>query len=565
MAAALLAAKHFNERDASVVPELAQLGDCDVQLDLNHSKVVDTGVMGQFGLNGMQDWIQDRGAPCAVAGPSFGTATKVLSVLSTSVQIPIVATGGMDFDLLFNFSHPFLSTTSPSLLVLPGVVGSYLMKEGRNDFIAIVHSLAPTSTQIAQLTMRLLRSWGVRAVPIGFAPTGLQASNQLFEAENDITAALNEVKALGFRTIVVISVEPFTLEPMYPEMAQAAETFGLNTHEYVWAFFPGPSLSHFENPALDRNPLIGKLFSGAALVKPVEKFALKGVDDLFMQAWRAQGASFLRLLESFNPIMDGGPGRYNASENYFTTIDPEHGAGYLYDAVISIGIGACRVRQFSNGTSVNGFVHMRGIQSSQFSGASGPIGFKRQFIEPGIYTGASSRFAVFNLLPADGSSERFRITDTLDAPSNTEIVEQFAGAEWQSVADFVYAGGKRTPPLLLRDIPDQNYLSQNVRITGLVLFAISATLIVLSAGWIIFYRTHDELRKAQPVLLLAVCVGAFMESLPIVFYSFDEGYGWNTERLTRVCIISPWLLCIGHIVTYGSLFAKVCALFCFPD
>jgi len=43
MASALLAMEQFNNRDASVVPELADLDECNIKFDMNNSLVMDTG------------------------------------------------------------------------------------------------------------------------------------------------------------------------------------------------------------------------------------------------------------------------------------------------------------------------------------------------------------------------------------------------------------------------------------------------------------------------------------------------------------------------------------------
>ena len=51
-AAAFLAATHFNNRDASVVPELADpffRDECTFQFDLNASHAIDTGMYGNYG------------------------------------------------------------------------------------------------------------------------------------------------------------------------------------------------------------------------------------------------------------------------------------------------------------------------------------------------------------------------------------------------------------------------------------------------------------------------------------------------------------------------------------
>jgi len=65
------------------------------------------------------------------------------------------------------------------------------------------------------------------------------------------------------------------------------------------------------------------------------------------------------------------------------------------------------------------------------------------------------------------------------------------------------------------------------------------------------------LLAAQPVFLYVLCFGSIVHSMTILVISYDESYGWDEQQLSRACMAIPWLFCIGHIITYGTLFSKL--------
>lgn len=82
----MLAIDHFNTRNATmVVPELAQLQDCSVQLNLG--AVFDTGTVGHMASRSFQ---KKATTPCAMAGPFNDGPALELSALATASEIPIV-------------------------------------------------------------------------------------------------------------------------------------------------------------------------------------------------------------------------------------------------------------------------------------------------------------------------------------------------------------------------------------------------------------------------------------------------------------------------------------------
>jgi len=130
-------------------------------------------------------------------------------------------------------------------------------------------------------------------------------------------------------------------------------------------------------------------------------------------------------------------------------------------------------------------------------------------------------------------------------------------AEWSELSPFIYRSGSLEPPELLRAFPDQNYLDPLIRAFGIVMMSIAMVASAAGFLWVLKCRKHPVLQRAQPFALLQICFGSFVISWGIFPLSFDESYGWSVKALSRGCMSVPWLVSLGHIITYGALFAKV--------
>lgn len=129
--------------------------------------------------------------------------------------------------------------------------------------------------------------------------------------------------------------------------------------------------------------------------------------------------------------------------------------------------------------------------------------------------------------------------------------------QWQKVNPFVYADGSTSPPQLLRNPADQNYLSDGVRAAGFTLAGTAYFCVLLSLLWLFAYRHHTVVIASQPFFLMLMCIPCALITTVIVLKAFDESHGWSEQQLTSACIAVPWLVPIGIIVPYNCLFCKV--------
>lgn len=104
----------------------------------------------------------------------------------------------------------------------------------------------------------------------------------------------------------------------------------------------------------------------------------------------------------------------STSMEYFRTSLPEPGSGYIYDAVMAVGLGACIAEQEirlagSDTASISSKEQVEGIRATNFSGATGHVEFG---VTLGIFGNITSSrqsslmtVGVFNLFPPQSDLE----------------------------------------------------------------------------------------------------------------------------------------------------------------
>jgi hypothetical protein len=139
---------------------------------------------------------------------------------------------------------------------------------------------------------------------------------------------------------------------------------------------------------------------------------------------------------------------------------------------------------------------------------------------------------------------------------HTETFDPTTG-QWSQATPFIYADGGTHPPLLLRDIPEQNYLNKDIRAAGLALMSIALLIVTTATLWIAYNRRHNVIIAAQPVFLYTICFGSAILAFDIWLISHDESNGWDTDMLSKVCAASTWIDSTGHMLIYLAIFTKV--------
>lgn len=88
---------------------------------------------------------------------------------------------------------------------------------------------------------------------------------------------------------------------------------------------------------------VTKLVRGMVSVRWLDGFEFDPDNDRMLQAWRQQNESFVNRLNALHPVQNStAAGYFQAPLDYFQTIMPQRGAGFIYDAVMSMGFGKCK-------------------------------------------------------------------------------------------------------------------------------------------------------------------------------------------------------------------------------
>jgi hypothetical protein len=530
MSAALLAMEVFNARNASVVPELGGpvFQDCDLQMDIENSLVFDTQ---SYGHQAAQSFSNQVKLPCAMVGASNDIPAQELSVLATSHKIPFTVSRAFNLRVISDDHSPYSSQIFPYLPDSARNLVDYLLLRGRTDYIATVYALTDTGTQRSETISLLLGESEIVHAMLAFASPNYQSFQS---SVRSAMSALEQVKNTGFRTII-LSME-FAHDEL-PLIADAAEELGLNNGKYMWIIFgeAEPGVFHTNNAN------VTKLLRGSARLSPI------GVEGhLPTSAWSEQGSSLVDKANTANPLEPGETGYFFAEPDYFQTYGPQYGDDLMFDAVMATAMGACLAGHDSGNTS--GLAHVKGIRSVDFQGASGQVKFERGSDGLGARETSTIVWGVYNFNLLSTTEEGFLSESLTDISFN---------GTWSKLDEFVYADGTTIPPELLRDLPDQNYLTAAFRSVGLTLMGITMSGAVATIVWVYLHREHRVLRAAQPPFLYMLALGSAVSVSTILVISFDESTGRTEEQLSSSCMAIPWLISLGHILTYGALFSKL--------
>jgi hypothetical protein len=581
MVAAMLAVTHFNQRNSTIVPQLAQpfYQECPIKLDWNQSRVFDTGSIGHSASRQFVESLMDPLSflssssfldtyqegrdndflpsldslssimnsntprlPCAIAGVNSDFPASELSVLAQATQTPLVAYRSFNERVVLDDFSPFSNQVWPDVVDTTRFTVNYLLSLNRTDYVEILYRISDTNIQ-----RREILTWTLEAANITWNSRAMLREGQV--APGDIRNArspmgtLQALKESGYRTIIVF-LEDARLD--FPLVAEAADSLGMTKGDYVWFWFGpiDPIFLHTDNPVYN-NILYG---SGTVMpMDPLLEELKTGIPSPLMQAWHTVTPDFIDLVNQANPIQPGEAGYVYADETFFRQNKADFGAGFIYDAVMSIGIGACAAAAQGNRSST---AHLQGIRQSPFYGATGRVEYLNRDGRSGTRDPYSVPWGVVNVLPGRPGQQPFEFSTLwLSVGNSTQ-------SGWIEQTPFVFADGTTTGPPL-RTMPEQNYLSPGLQIMGLSLMSIAILLAILSIVWVFVQRNHRVVLASQPIFLYIISFGCIIQASTIFVLSFDESFGWSEEALSAACMASPWLYTLGHILIYGALACKL--------
>lgn len=143
-AAALMAARHFNERDTFVVPQLREFQDCPIMFDTEKSKVFNTETYTHAAIQTLT--AQDE-MPCAAVGAFNDIPAIDLSTMSTAFKFPFVITRSFNIRSIAPYSAPYTTQMFPDLISSAEMLRDFLIKKARTDYVAFMYGLTELGTQ----------------------------------------------------------------------------------------------------------------------------------------------------------------------------------------------------------------------------------------------------------------------------------------------------------------------------------------------------------------------------------------------------------------------------------
>ena len=231
LSTAVMAIEHFNQRDTSIVPELENIQDCPIQIDYDKLILLDTETLESNALKKILSEKYDY-VPNVIVGPYNEIPALELSVMASSLRIPMISHRAMDHNFLLPNKHPMVTQVNPDLYAEVEFLGDYLVHTERKDYIAVLYA-ANSDSAIQRLEAFrgvATKKWGIQNIrAFGYYSKAMPLSS---EAEvPTIEEAFQKLAATGYRTVVWIT--SYIDDDMVP-VGMEASKHGLDTGNHLW-------------------------------------------------------------------------------------------------------------------------------------------------------------------------------------------------------------------------------------------------------------------------------------------------------------------------------------------
>lgn len=333
MAAALLAVDHFNARNPVVVPQLAEL-ECSVNLP--DPIFTNTNALSEdtsrFLVNRLLD--SSKGDYCGMVGPFHNGPTLAAANFALGMEIPLITHGADDTSISSDQDNPLTGRTATHLHALSEVLLSLMRTHGRTDYLSTIAPIDEGGHQYRTVMDN-------KAKQAGFTGHITFSTKPHFEdsfiPNNGVGYALQKTKEAGYRNIFFVLQHVSVLSVV----AKYAEQFGMLNGKYFWMTSGNLDFEEVANMAsVDAN--VSKLVRGLSAVGWLDGFDSDPDNDGLLQAWTNQNETFVDRVNALHPVQNNETtGYFQAEPDYFQTRMPQHGAGFMYDAVMSIALGKC--------------------------------------------------------------------------------------------------------------------------------------------------------------------------------------------------------------------------------
>eukprot|EP00547_Thalassionema_nitzschioides_P016529 CAMPEP_0194240680 /NCGR_PEP_ID=MMETSP0158-20130606/6778_1 /TAXON_ID=33649 /ORGANISM="Thalassionema nitzschioides, Strain L26-B" /LENGTH=1190 /DNA_ID=CAMNT_0038975425 /DNA_START=76 /DNA_END=3648 /DNA_ORIENTATION=+ len=248
-------------------------------------------------------------------------------------------------------------------------VMDYLKNHLGRNYVTLIHT-----TDLNDHAAKVL-DWAAKKHAVDFTTEAVKPPFSKTEGAFSMPNAMQRIIDSGYRTIIVA----IYTEQHWPHLVKYADEAGLTGKDagYFWMSWDTTDLSVLTgnnfSSSLTKPPTDPiareKMFHGMGTMNMLDPFARMtskedgdADDDPFLTSWRSQNASFVQRLNELNPMKDTAvecknPNKqrddddddklcyYKVPDTYFEYHTPSLYSSYIYDSIISIGLGACKARQ----------------------------------------------------------------------------------------------------------------------------------------------------------------------------------------------------------------------------
>jgi len=409
MALSILAARHFNERDGSIVPAFADLGDCNIKMNVtavDYMPVDCDGATEAF-LRG----VQETGyAWKAIVGAGNSLCTVPITVVSShfgAAQVGYASTSP-NFDSKSLFPH--YARTIASDASTSEAIASYVHSMGWRRIGVLADRTAYGTVYAQELTLAAGR-YGIEAISQLYSPT----------IPDTIDQAVFAMKNGDVKPRIIVSV---MMDDAFDLLAGAMVRHGLVGDGYHLIF------TDFFNPELQlATPDLLRYFDGAVQVQPVggrpgDPKWTQLLGELAASSWQDLGPH----VDVGQTLDRMGPLPLAEAVLGWSLSGPIHTlAGNAFDAVASVGLAAC-----SLGTDApSPAAFFEEVARTAFDGVTGRV----ELSSLGTRTTDTSQYILKNI--------RVHPSGVIDIVAPVAL---FTDRAW-SFSDAVrFSGGSTAPP-----------------------------------------------------------------------------------------------------------------------
>lgn len=307
--------KHFNQRNATIVPELDRYPDCSFHFDI--PTIIDSE--GSPTVTSHRVWevaTDEHHAPCVLLGPlSLGVSRRILSPVA-AFQIPLV--NYFREDIFLQESRVVAGYT----LSAEGKARAIVEYFSDMDHLAVWSSMSRFKKGFIDVLASESGHLEVQSVRVGTFQSTLDAMMYL--------------RSTGIKTIYCELSYPQDLA----ELAKTLDDFGMldNGKTFILPadIVPPDSVGLLFGEQEPDSPL-DKLLSGALIFDRLDGFRASPDSDVFLQTWKAENSSTVAWMNKLVP----NKAPFRAQADFFQSGDVPHYISYAYDAIIAVGMAGC--------------------------------------------------------------------------------------------------------------------------------------------------------------------------------------------------------------------------------